>query len=571
MTLEERYQLWCEKATDDADLQVELTAIQGDSTAIEERFSRDLEFGTAGLRGIIGAGSFRMNIYTVRRATQGLADYLKEKYEGAISVAIAYDSRHKSELFSKESACVLAANGIKAYIYPELAPTPALSFAVRELKAQGGINVTASHNPAAYNGYKVYGDDGCQMTDAAANAVFEKIQKVDLFAVPTVNFDEAVKNGTIEIIGDEVLERYLDKVQEQCVNPELAKASGLKVLYTPLNGAGNKCVRAILKRIGIDNVTVVPEQEMPDGDFPTCPYPNPEIKQVFECGLKLAEAVKPDLFLATDPDSDRVGIAVQDGDDYRLFSGNEVGAMLMDYILSQRTQKGDLPKDPFVVKTIVTTPLVEQIAKKYNCEVINVLTGFKYIGDQIARVEAKGEENRYIFGFEESYGYLAGTYVRDKDAVVASMLICEMAAYYKTQGKNLVMALNDLYREYGYCLNTTTSYEFDGLAGNERMKEIMSNLRANPPKAIAGDVVVKVSDYKTSEAVNMLSGIKTEIKLPKSNVLAYVLKNGSSVIVRPSGTEPKIKLYLASFGATKADAEKTDALLKEFMVTYMGI
>ena len=570
MTPQERYELWCRKAVEDTDLINELREMKGKTEEIAERFSTDLAFGTAGLRGIIGAGTYRMNIYTVRRATQGLADYLKEQQE-KVSVAIAYDSRIKSDLFAKEAASVLAANGIRAYLFPELAPTPALSFAVRELGAQGGINITASHNPSQYNGYKVYGGDGCQMTDAAAGAVFEKIEHVDTFSVRTVPFEQGVKDGTIVILGQEILDRYLDKVEEQCVNPEIAAKSGLKVIYTPLNGAGNKCVRAILKRIGITNVKVVPEQEKPDGNFTTCPYPNPEIKQVFECGLKLAQEEEPDLLLATDPDSDRVGIAVKDGEDYRLFTGNEVGVMLLNYILSQRTEKGTMPQRPFTVKTIVTTPLVDEVAKKYHCEVKNVLTGFKYIGEQIGLVEKAGEESRYVFGFEESYGYLAGTYVRDKDAVVASMLICDMAAYYKTKGKNLVDVIHDIYEEFGYCINTTDNYQFDGLSGMEKMAGLMAQLRENTPNAIGGWKIVSMSDYLVSRQTDFCTGKSSEIALPKSNVLSYQLENGASVIVRPSGTEPKIKVYVSAFGKTQDKAKELSQSLQKAAAVVLGV
>ena len=429
MNVQELYKLWLEKAVEDGDLQTELKSIAGNENEINDRFYRSLEFGTGGLRGVIGAGTNRLNIYTIRRATQGLADYVNEAFKNP-SVAIAYDSRIKSDVFAKNAAGVLAANGIKVYIYSELMPTPMLSFAVRELKCDAGIVITASHNPAKYNGYKVYGDDGCQMTLEAAEIVLNKINAVDMFdGVKIVQFEDGLANGMIEYIKDDVLEAYYNNVIAQGINVDLCATSGLKVVYTPLNGSGNKPVRNILNKIGIKDIVVVAEQENPDGNFTTCPYPNPEIKEALDLGLKLCEKEKPDLLLATDPDCDRVGIAVPSGDGYELFTGNEVGAMLLEYICSERTCRGTMPKNPVTVKTIVTTDLVKAIAKEYNVEVIEVLTGFKFIGEQIGFLEDKGEESRYIFGFEESYGYLAGTYVRDKDAVVASMLICEMAAF----------------------------------------------------------------------------------------------------------------------------------------------
>ncbi len=569
MTIRERYQEWLKLAVDDADLQEELRRISGDDSELEDRFARELEFGTAGLRGIIGAGSFRMNIYTVRRATQGLADYVKTQ-SGPLSVAIAYDSRIKSDLFAQEAAAVLAANGITAYLFPELAPTPLLSFAVRELHAQGGINITASHNPSQYNGYKVYGPDGCQMTDEAAGAVLQNIGKWDFFHIPVVSFEEGIRTGKIVMIGKEVGERYLDCVQRQCVNPELAAQSGLKVIYTPLNGAGNHYVRAILERIGIRDVTVVPEQENPDGRFPTCPYPNPEIKQVFECGLKLAEKIEPDLLLATDPDSDRVGIAVREAEDYRLFTGNEVGVLLLQYLLSQRAEKGTMPDRPLTVKTIVSTPLVYPIAERYGVAVKDVLTGFKYIGEQIGLLERQHCAERYVFGFEESYGYLAGTYVRDKDAVVASMLICEMAAYYKTKGKSLVDALEDLYREYGYYLNSTDNFQCEGIAGMEKMQEIMDGLRADRPKEINGAAVVRYADYLKSVSYDCRTGAVSPISLPKSNVLSYTLSDGATVIIRPSGTEPKIKVYVAARGSSKEEARELSEGHRRAVTALLG-
>ena len=552
----ELYSLWCENAKEDPDLQQELAQIKGDNEAISDRFYRDLEFGTGGLRGVIGAGTNRMNIYTVRRATQGFADYLNQEYKNP-SVAISYDSRIKSDIFSKAAAEVFAANGIKVHIYKELMPTPCLSFAVRALKCQGGIMVTASHNPAKYNGYKAYGEDGCQITLRGAEIIIEKINSLDIFnGVKTSSFDEEVAKGNISYIGDDVIEDFYKNVLAEGINTDLCASSGLKVVYTPLNGTGNKPVREILKRIGITDVTVVKEQENPDGNFTTCPYPNPEIREALKVGLDYCNKVQPDLLLATDPDCDRVGIAVPDGNGgFALFTGNEVGAMLLEYICDQRTKKGTMPKDPVAVKTIVTTDIVNLIAKDYGVEIIEVLTGFKFIGEQIGLLESKGEENRYIFGFEESYGYLSGGYVRDKDAVNASMLICEMAAYYRTQGITLMQARENMYKKYGMFLQTLYSFEFEGAAGMNRMNEIMTELRTSHPAEIGGLKVERFEDYKASTAKNILTGEVTELTLPKSNVLAFYLENGCKAIVRPSGTEPKIKTYITARAADRAAAE----------------
>lgn len=546
MNTSELYSLWLEKAVDDPDLIAELKGIEGNDDEIYDRFYRELEFGTAGLRGVIGAGTNRMNIYTVRKATQGLAEYVLDK--GGESVAIAYDSRIKSTLFAEEAAKVLAANGIKVYIYKELMPTPMLSYAVRELHCTSGIVITASHNPAKYNGYKAYGADGAQLSVENSAKVLSFVDKVEMFGgAKTMSFDEGITSGIIEYIGDELVEKYLETVKERSVEKVTAD---LKVIYTPLNGTGNKPVREILKRIGIKNVTVVPEQEFPDGNFPTAPFPNPEIRQAFECAINLSKSVEADLLLATDPDCDRVGIAVKNGDDFTLMSGNEVGACLLDYILSRRKANGTLPENPVAVKTIVSTPLADKIAAKYGCKLINVLTGFKYIGEQAGILEKKGEQERFVFGFEESYGYLAGAYVRDKDAVVASMLICEMAAYYKNLGKNLLDVINELYAEHGMVFTSQNSFTFEGAAGMKKMQDIMDDLRRLPPKKIGENQVVAISDYETSEKLELKSGKKSVITLPKSNVLYYDLdENGSNLIVRPSGTEPKIKVYITSVDA----------------------
>ncbi len=549
----EQYKLWCEKATLDVDLVNELKSIEGNQEAISDAFYKDLEFGTGGLRGVIGAGTNRMNVYTVGKATQGLAAYVNSVTENG-KVAIAYDSRIKSDVFARDAAAILAANGIKVYIYKELMPTPMLSFAVRHLKCDAGIVVTASHNPAKYNGYKAYGNDGCQLGLEAADYVLSIMNSVDIFdGVKRIDFDAAIAEGKIEYIGQDVIDAYLAAVEDRRVNRDL-DMSGLNVVYTPLHGSGNKPVRAILNKIGATNVTVVPEQELPNGNFPTAPYPNPEIRQAFECALKLAETVKPDLLLATDPDADRVGIAVPKNGEYRLFSGNEVGALLLEYILKCRKANGTLPQNPVAVKTIVTSDVCIKVAEDYGCELRDVLTGFKFIGEQIGLLEEKGEQDRYVFGFEESYGYLAGTYVRDKDAVIASMLICEMVAYYKTLGKNLIDVLDELYSKYGYYYCSQKSFTCEGQAGMKQIADIMARLAENPPAQIGGLTVARFDNLNKSESLDIASGNISAINLPKSNVLGFYLEDGSSLIVRPSGTEPKIKLYLSAVGATDADA-----------------
>lgn len=571
MNINALYSEWLEKATADPDLKAELESIKGNDDEILDRFYRCLEFGTAGLRGVIGAGTNRMNYYTVCQATQGLSDYLNAKYDKP-SIAIGYDSRIKSDYFSKEAAKVLAANGIKVYLFKELEPTPCLSFAIRYFHTSSGIILTASHNPAKYNGYKCYNSNGYQMTDEEADETYEYIKKVDYFTgIKTMDFDEAVQKGLIEYMGEEVIDAFLDEVIKQCVNPQVTKNAGLKVIYTPLNGTGNKPVRKILDRIGVKDVTVVPEQEMPDGNFPTCPFPNPEIKQAFECALKMAQTIKPDLLLATDPDCDRVGIAVKDHDgEYKLMSGNEVGAMMLNYLLSQKKEKGLLSENSIAVKSFVSTDLAEVIARKYNCTFKNLLTGFKYIGELITQLEAEGRAEDFVMGFEESYGYLAGTHARDKDAVVASMLICEMAAYYKTRGKSLAEVMDDIYDEFGYYYNTVSSYTFEGASGMEKMASIMDGLRNNAPSSFGSMDVTVIDDYKTSVSTVLADNSTSKIDLPKSNVLAYTLTDGNKIIVRPSGTEPKIKAYITAIGKTKEEAKEiadrliadADALMK---------
>ena len=548
---QKRYELW-RSEVQDPEMAAELAAVEGNETEIFDRFYRDLEFGTGGLRGVLGAGTNRMNIYTVRRATQGLADYLNST-DLPKKVAIGYDSRNKSDVFARETARVMAANGITAHLYPRLEPTPALSWAVRALGCGTGVCVTASHNPAKYNGYKAYGPDGCQIGLEVADAVLERIGKLDCFAdVKVADFDEALADGSIQYIPEEVLDAFLEAVYAQRVG-DGAGADKLKLVYTPLNGSGLECVKRILAKMGIENVTVVPEQEKPDGNFPTCPYPNPEIREAMELGLQLVEKLGADLLLGTDPDCDRCGTAVPDGKGgYRLITGNELGIILLDYICRMRIAQGTMPKDPIAVTTIVSTDMVDAIAAKYGVEMRRVLTGFKFIGEQIADVENQGHPERYIFGFEESYGYLSGSHVRDKDAVNASMLACEAAAWYAGQGKTLLDAIEDLYKEYGYYQNGLCSFTFEGASGMETMKNLMDGLRTNPPAEIAGLKVVKAVDYKAEGT-----------GLPKANVLEYRLEGGAKFMVRPSGTEPKIKTYLSAVGKTEAEATAINARLAE--------
>ena len=562
------YERWLSQPLDDPDLTEELKSIQGQEDEINDRFYRELEFGTAGLRGVIGAGTNRMNVYTVRKATQGLSNYLLKHAEGKPqSVAIAYDSRIKGVLFSKESAAVLAANGIKAYIYPQLMPTPALSFAVRHLKCDAGICVTASHNPAKYNGYKAYGSDGCQITADMADGITQEIGALDIFSgVKKMDFEEGRKQGLIEYIGDETMGAFLDNVYKESL---IDDASNLKLVYTPLNGAGRVCVLRILERIGIKDVTVVPEQEYPDGNFPTCPYPNPEFREALQKGLELCEKVQPDLLLATDPDSDRVGIAVNQNGEFKLMTGNEVGILLLDFIARVKQEQGKLPAHPVAVTTIVSTDMVDPIAQHYSIEMRRCLTGFKYIGDIIAELEEKeGNADSYLLGFEESYGYLSGGYVRDKDAVDGSMLICQMASYYKRQGKTLVDVMNELYETYGYYQNATLNFAFEGEDGMKTMQKIMDTLRQEPPAEIAGTKVVGCSDYLLSQSYGDKEGV---IDLPKSNVLEYRMENGCKLIVRPSGTEPKIKIYLSGKGATMEESLAEIEKMKAAAPGLLGI
>ena len=548
------YKRWMEADLEDAVLKTELESIEGNDEEIKDRFAVSLAFGTAGLRGVLGAGTNRMNIYVVRQATQGLANWVKTQ-GGNQLVAISYDSRINSDVFAKTAACVLAANGIKVRIYDALMPVPALSFATRYYEANAGIMVTASHNPAKYNGYKAYGPDGCQMTDEAADIVYAEIQKTDILeGAKMMSFEDGMAAGLIEYVGDDCKEALYDAIKARSVRPELCKTAGLKLVYSPLNGSGLVPVTRILNDIGIDDITIVPEQQYPDGNFPTCPYPNPEIFEALRLGLELAEKSDADLMLATDPDADRVGIAIKCPDGtYELVSGNEVGVLLLDYICAGRIENGTMPEKAVAVKSIVSTPLADAVAANYGVELRNVLTGFKWIGDQIAQLEAAGEVDRFIFGFEESYGYLAGPYVRDKDAVIGSMMICEMAAYYRSIGSSIKQRLEEIYAKYGRYLNKVDSFEFPGLSGMDKMAGIMNELRQNPPAEIGGYAVVKVTDYKKPE----------ETGLPAANVLIYALEGGATVVVRPSGTEPKIKTYFTTLGKDLAEAEAQKAKLAE--------
>ena len=550
----EMYERWLNAQLDDPDLKPELESIRDNENEIRERFAVALKFGTAGLRGVIGAGTNRMNIYTVRQATQGLANWVKTQ-GGTQTVAISYDSRIKSDLFARTAAEVLAANGVKVRIYSALMPVPALSFATRYYKCNAGVMITASHNPAKYNGYKAYGPDGCQMTDNAADVVYAEIQKTDILTgAKTMPFAEGLEKGLIEYVGDDCKEALYTAIKSRSVRPGLCKTAGLKLVYSPLNGSGLVPVTRVLGDIGITDITIVPEQKNPDGNFPTCPYPNPEIFEALRLGLELAEKQGADLMLATDPDADRVGIAVRCKDgSYELLSGNEVGVLLLDYICAGRMEQGTMPKNPVVCKSIVSTPLADAVAAHYGVECRNVLTGFKWIGDQIAKLEAAGEVDRFIFGFEESYGYLAGPYVRDKDAIIGSMLICEMAAYYRSIGSSIKERMEQIYAEYGRYLNKVDSFEFPGLSGMDKMAAIMDNLRKNPVKELAGIAVTGTQDFKKPE----------ETGLPAANILIYSLEDGSTVIVRPSGTEPKIKIYFTTKGKDLAEAEAKKEKLAE--------
>ena len=556
----DEYSRWCKAELVDFDLKRELTEIAGDEDAIRERFAASLSFGTAGLRGTLGVGTNRMNIWVVRQATQGIADWVKTK-GGSQTVAISYDSRLKGWNFARDAASVLAANGIQVRLYDELMPVPALSFATRYYNCNAGIMITASHNPAKYNGYKAYGADGCQVTDEDAAVVYAAIQKTDVLGgAKFMSFAEGVEKGLIRFVGDDCKEAFYAAVESRQVRPGICKTAGLKLVYSPLNGTGLVPVTRVLKDIGVEDVTIVKEQEYPNGYFTTCPYPNPEIFEALEKGLALAKETGADLMLATDPDADRVGIAMRTPDgEYELVSGNEMGVLLLDYIAAGRKEAGTMPERPVAVKSVVSTQLADKVAEHYGVELRSVLTGFKWIGDQIHRLESENEAERFIFGFEESYGYLAGTYVRDKDAVVASMLICEMAADYRSIGSSIKARLEEIYETYGHYLNAVDSFEFPGLSGMEKMSGIMEALRKNPPKELAGYAVTKVTDFEQAETTG----------LPRANILLFALENGETVIVRPSGTEPKIKTYFTTKGKgmdeAKKEKEKLAAAMKPLL------
>ncbi|MBE6662066.1 MAG: phospho-sugar mutase [Ruminococcaceae bacterium] len=553
------YEKWKIATENDKELSVDLSGLTEEE--IFDRFYRELDFGTAGLRGVLGAGTNRMNIYTVARASTGVAKCIVGNKKKVCSVAIAYDSRNNSELFAKTAAAVYAANGMHVYIYPELMPTPALSYAVRNLQCDAGVVITASHNPAKYNGYKVYGDDGCQITETVAAQILERIKETPYFEeIPS--FEILLGEGKIEYISKALTEAYIaDAVA--CARAAREGDRALKVVYTPLNGAGMRCVTEALAKCGFRDITVVPEQEKPDGNFPTCPYPNPEIKEALALGLDLMQETGADLLLATDPDCDRVGTAVPMGDSYRLISGNEMGILLLDYICREKSLQGSMPKEPMAVKTVVSTDMTYEVAKKYGVRIVDVLTGFKYIGEQIALLEEAGKEENYLFGFEESYGYLCSGFVRDKDGVSTSVLICEMAAFYKSQGKTLGDRMNELYTEFGTYRNFVDNFAFEGSVGMEKMLGIMTSLREDPPKAVLGHRLIAVNDYLKSESVSLETGAREKIDLPKSNVLKFVYDGGLGIIARPSGTEPKLKIYYT----VKADS---DALAEELVQSLAG-
>ena len=559
MDIKKEYERWLVNATADADVAAELKTL--DDTKIEDAFYRDLAFGTGGLRGVIGAGTNRMNVYTVAKASQGLADYLKKNFREP-SVTIGYDSRIKSDVFAKVAADVFAANGVKVNIWPVLMPVPTVSFATRYLHTSAGVMVTASHNPSKYNGYKVYGADGCQITTEAATEILAEIEKLDIFAdVKHSDFETGLANGSIKYIPDEVYTAFVNEVKNQSVLFGEEVNKDVAIVYSPLNGTGLKPVTRTLKEMGYTNITVVKEQEQPDGNFPTCPYPNPEIKEAMALGMEYAKKCNADLLLATDPDCDRVGIAVKNkAGEYELLTGNQTGMLLLDYICSQRVKHGKMPTDPVMVKTIVTMDMGEQIASHYDLRTINVLTGFKFIGEQIGKLEAEGRADRYIFGFEESYGYLSGAHVRDKDAVNATLLVCEAAAWYAQQGKTLLDAIEALYKEFGYFRNALCSFAFEGESGMHTMQNLMKNLRANTPAEIAGYKVDSAVDYDTDGT-----------GLPRANVLEYHLAGGHKLMVRPSGTEPKIKVYLSAVGESEAAADAVNAALAEAAAAMMKV
>ena len=564
MNFEENYKAWLESSTIDERTKEELRALT-DQKEIEDRFYKNLEFGTGGLRGKIAAGNNRVNRYTVGKATQGLATYLVKNFENP-SAAIAFDSRNYSDVFAETAARVLAANGVKVYLYESLRPTPMLSFTVRHLKTQAGIVLTASHNPKEYNGYKVYGSDGGQVTDNAADEILGYINDIDLFNdVKIISKEDAMEKGLLVYIGEDVDNAYYEQVESLVVNKEMVKekASDLKIIYTPIHGSGNIPVRAMLKRLGYTNVHVVKEQELPDGNFPTAPYPNPEVPQVFDLAVEMAKEVGPDLIFGTDPDCDRIGVIVkEDSGEYKVLTGNQVGVLLSEYMLNARKETGVLSTKDTLIKTIVTTEMAARVAENYDAQIMNVLTGFKYIGEKIEQFEQTGSNN-FVLGFEESYGYLSGGFVRDKDAVIAATLIAEMALYYKTQGKNLAQALHDLFEKYGYYKENLISITMEGKDGQEQIAAMITNLRENMPKEVNGVRVAVSEDYKLSKHVDYLVGTSADIDLPKSNVLKFILEDNSWFVVRPSGTEPKVKIYASVVGVDAADADsKCDAFVE---------
>lgn len=556
MDIRKEYERWLKNATADGDVAVELRML--DDAKIEDAFYRNLAFGTGGLRGVIGVGTNRMNIYTIAKVSQGLADYLNKNFVNP-SIAIGYDSRIKSEVFAKVASDVFAANNVEVNIWPTLMPVPTVSFATRYLHASAGVMITASHNPSKYNGYKVYGTDGCQITTEAAAEILAEIEKLDIFAdVKHSDFETDVANGDIKYISDEVYTAFVNEVKNQSVLFGEEVDKNVSIVYSPLNGTGLKPVTRTLKAMGYTNITVVKEQEQPNGNFPTCPYPNPEIKETMALGMEYAKKCNADLLLATDPDCDRVGIAVRNkAGEYELLTGSQTGILLLDYICSQRQKHGKMPADPVMVKTIVTMDTGEQIASHYGLRTINVLTGFKFIGEQISKLEQQGKADSYVFGFEESYGYLTGPYVRDKDGVDGAYMICEMFSYYATKGISLLDKLDELYKTYGYCLNTLHSYEFDGSAGFAKMQSIMQAFRGNI-KELGGKKVIKLLDYAPG-----LDG------LPKSNVLKFLLEDNCSIVVRPSGTEPKLKIYISVSAENKATAEKVEAEICKSAEEYL--
>ena len=559
MIYNEKWEYWLNSPVVDDTTKEELKKLSDKPQEIEERFYKDLEFGTAGLRGILGAGTNRMNIYTVGKATQGLANFLTSEKENPV-VTISYDSRIRSDEFAQVAAQILAANGVKVYLYDALAPVPMLSFATRAHKSDAGIMITASHNPAKYNGYKVYGPDGCQMTSESADKVLAEINKLDIFAdIKKADFEQAKAEGKIEYVSDEVKQAYYDWCLGQMMRKDIFVKEPMKMVYTPLNGSGLVPVTTVLAKAGLKDITIVEEQRLPDGNFPTCPYPNPEIREAMQLGLDRVKELDGDVLIATDPDADRVGIAVKENDEYVLLTGNQVGILLTDYIAKTRKELGTLPENPIMVKSIVSSSLADAVAASHGVETINVLTGFKYIGTEIKKLEEKGEEERFILGFEESYGYLVGSAVRDKDAVVATLLISEMAAYYRSIGSSINKALQDIYAKFGYYLNKVDSYEFEGLSGMDKMKDIMQGLRDKPLAKLGSLSVVAREDYKTLVHKDELTGEEWHIDLPNANILIYYLEGGHQVIVRPSGTEPKIKVYYSIKGKDLAEATEIKA------------